>query len=159
MGSSRGSSRRKSNLATSKSRVHKGVLYHPVSLSPIQTIELWVRHNPPAFPPKDSNSQDTPLTTHGKSYFSSQALRPRFYKQDSLKATYRHPENDSLVWEGTGRKPKWLTDLLKSGRSLDEFRVSHASGEEAPKPEGVEAKPVTGEGKDETKEVKTEWRL
>jgi hypothetical protein len=58
-----------------------------------------------------------------------------------------------------GRKPKWLTDLLKSGRNLDDFRVSQASGEEAPKPEGVEAKPVTGEGKDETKEVKTEWRL
>jgi DNA-binding protein H-NS len=72
---------------------------------------------------------------------------------------YKHPENDSLVWEGSGRKPKWLTDLLKSGRNLDEFRVSQASGEEAPKPEGVEVKPVTGEGKDETKEVKAEWRL
>ena len=133
-------------------------LFHPVSQFPIQTKELRVRHNPQAFPPKDSNSQDTPLTTHDKSYFSSQALRPRFYKQDSLKATYRHPENDSLVWEGTGRKPKWLTDLLKSGRSLDDFRVSQASAE-APQPEGAEAKPVTGEVKDEMKEVKAEWRL
>jgi DNA-binding protein H-NS len=68
-------------------------------------------------------------------------------------ALYKHPEDDSLVWEGTGRKPKWLTELLKSGRSLDDFRVSEASVE------GVEAKPGTAEVKEETKEQKTEWRL
>jgi DNA-binding protein H-NS len=69
------------------------------------------------------------------------------------KTIYKHPENDSLVWEGTGRKPKWLTDLLKSGRSLEDFRVSESSVE------GVEAKPEIGEIKEETKEQKTEWRL
>src|SRR5205823_8758474 len=59
---------------------------------------------------------------------------------------YKHPENDSLVWEGSGRKPKWLTDLLKSGRNLDDFRVSQTSVKETPQPEGTEGKPVTGEG-------------
>ena len=63
------------------------------------------------------------------------------------------------MWEGTGRKPKWLTDLIKSGRNLDEFLVTQTSGKEVPRPEGVEAKPVIGEVKDETKEVKTELRL
>jgi hypothetical protein len=58
-----------------------------------------------------------------------------------------------------GRKPKWLTDLLKSGRNLEEFLVTQTSGKEAPQSEGVEAKPATCEGKDETKEVKAEWRL
>jgi DNA-binding protein H-NS len=72
-------------------------------------------------------------------------------------AIYKHPENDSLVWEGTGRKPKWLTDLLKSGRSLDDFRVAEASVKE--KPEGVQVKFGGGEVKDETKEAKTEWQL
>src|SRR5205823_14443344 len=74
-------------------------------------------------------------------------------------ATYKHPENDSLKWEGSGRKPKWLTELLKSGRKLDEFRVSQASVEETPQPEGVEKKPVTGEAQDKVKETKTEWQL
>jgi hypothetical protein len=69
------------------------------------------------------------------------------------KTIYKHPENNSLVWEGTGRKPKWLTDLLKSGRSLEDFRVSESSVE------GVETKPGIGEIKEETKEQKTEWRL
>jgi DNA-binding protein H-NS len=72
-------------------------------------------------------------------------------------AIYKHPENDSLVWEGTGRKPKWLTDLLKSGRNLDDFRVAEASVKE--KSEGVEVKPEAGEGREEKKEAKAEWRL
>jgi len=70
---------------------------------------------------------------------------------------YKHPENDSLVWEGSGRKPKWLTELIKSGRNLDDFRVAEASVKE--KPEGVEVKPGVGEVKVETKEAKTEWQL
>jgi hypothetical protein len=115
--------------------------------------------NPPAFPPRDSSSQDTLLTKHGKSYFSSQALRPRVYKQDSLKSTYRYPGNHSLIWESTGRKPKWLTELLKNGRNLEGFRVSLTSVKEAPQPEGVEVKPGAGEVKDEKKEAKTEWRI
>jgi DNA-binding protein H-NS len=72
-------------------------------------------------------------------------------------AIYKHPENDSIVWEGSGRKPKWLTELLKSGRNLDDFRVAEASVKE--KPEGVEVKPGVGEVKDEKKEAKTEWQL
>jgi DNA-binding protein H-NS len=72
---------------------------------------------------------------------------------------YKHPENDSLVWEGTGRKPKWLTDLLKSGRNLDDFRVAQTSVKETLQLEGTEAKSVTGEGQDKTKETKTEWQL
>lgn len=72
---------------------------------------------------------------------------------------YRHPKNESLVWEGTGRKPRWLIELLKGGRNLDEFLVTQVSVKEVPQPEGVEAKPGVGEVKEETKEVKTEWRL
>jgi H-NS histone family protein len=68
-------------------------------------------------------------------------------------------ENESRVWVGTGRKPKWLTDLIKSGRTLEEFLITQTSGKEFPQPEGGEAKPVTGEIKDETKEVKTELRF
>ncbi len=72
---------------------------------------------------------------------------------------YRHPENESLVWEGTGRKPKWLSDLLKSGRNLDEFLVTQTPGKELPQAEGAEAKPATEGIGGESKEVKTEWKL
>jgi DNA-binding protein H-NS len=88
-----------------------------------------------------------------------QNLKEKKGGREKRTSIYKHPENDSLVWEGTGRKPKWLTDLLKSGRNLDDFRVSQASVKETPQLEGTEAKPVTGEAQDKTKETKTEWQL
>ena len=37
---------------------------------------------------------------------------------------YRHPEDAGLTWSGKGRRPDWLNDLLKSGRVLDEMRIT-----------------------------------
>lgn len=37
----------------------------------------------------------------------------------SSPAKYRHPDNASLTWTGTGRKPKWLTEALASGKTLE----------------------------------------
>jgi DNA-binding protein H-NS len=88
-----------------------------------------------------------------------QNLKEKKGGSEKRKSIYKHPENDSLVWEGTGRKPKWLTDLLKSGRKLDDFRVSQTSVKETQQLEGTEEKPVTGEAQDKTKETKTEWQL
>jgi hypothetical protein len=88
-----------------------------------------------------------------------QNLKEKKGGSEKRTSIYKHPEDDSLVWEGSGRKPKWLTELLKSGRNLDDFRVSKTSVKEVPKPEGVEAKPGAGEIRDETKEAKAEWRL
>jgi DNA-binding protein H-NS len=88
-----------------------------------------------------------------------QNLKEKKGGSEKRTSIYKHPEDDSLVWEGSGRKPKWLTDLLKSGRKLDDFRVSEALVKETSKPEGVEGKPATGEGQDKTKEEKAEWRL
>jgi DNA-binding protein H-NS len=88
-----------------------------------------------------------------------QNLKEKKGGSEKRTSIYKHPENDSLVWEGTGRKPKWLTDLLKIGRNLDEFRVDQTSVKEGPQPEDKEAKPVTGEAQDKSKETKTEWQL
>lgn len=36
---------------------------------------------------------------------------------------YQHPDDPSLTWSGVGRKPKWLTDAVASGKTLDAFAV------------------------------------
>jgi DNA-binding protein H-NS len=64
---------------------------------------------------------------------------------------YRHPVNPSLVWEGTGRKPKWVNELLKSGYSLDALRV--------PQQETVEPKPEPAQAQEEEQKGKSEWPL
>ena len=88
-----------------------------------------------------------------------QNLKEKKGGSEKRKSIYKHPENDSLVWEGSGRKPKWLTDLLKSGRNIEDFRVDQTSVKETPQLEDTEAKPVTEKKQDKTKETKTEWQL
>ena len=39
------------------------------------------------------------------------------------KAKYAHPENPSVTWTGRGRKPKWVTEALESGKSLDDLAI------------------------------------
>jgi DNA-binding protein H-NS len=55
--------------------------------------------------------------------------------REKAHGTYRHPEDATLVWNGEGRKPKWVRDILKQGRDLESFRVEEGE------PETLEAKP------------------
>jgi DNA-binding protein H-NS len=36
---------------------------------------------------------------------------------------YRNPKNRSETWAGRGKKPRWLTAQLKSGKKLDDFLI------------------------------------
>jgi DNA-binding protein H-NS len=36
---------------------------------------------------------------------------------------YRNPNQPSETWAGRGKKPRWLTAALMSGKRLDDFRI------------------------------------
>jgi DNA-binding protein H-NS len=36
---------------------------------------------------------------------------------------FRNPEQPSETWAGRGKKPRWLTAQLKSGKTIDDFRI------------------------------------
>jgi DNA-binding protein H-NS len=36
---------------------------------------------------------------------------------------YRNPDNKSETWAGRGKKPRWLSAQLKSGKQIEDFRV------------------------------------
>lgn len=38
-------------------------------------------------------------------------------------AKYAHPEDPSQTWSGRGRRPRWVTEQLESGKSLEDLRV------------------------------------
>lgn len=40
---------------------------------------------------------------------------------------YFNPQT-SETWSGRGKRPRWLVAAMKSGRKMDEFRISEASG-------------------------------
>ncbi|WP_298258853.1 H-NS histone family protein [uncultured Litoreibacter sp.] len=39
------------------------------------------------------------------------------------KAAYRDPNNSSNTWAGRGARPLWLKEALKSGKTLEDFKI------------------------------------
>jgi DNA-binding protein H-NS len=40
---------------------------------------------------------------------------------------FRNPAQPSETWSGRGKKPRWLTAQLKSGKQIDDFRIELAT--------------------------------
>src|SRR5258708_11382525 len=36
---------------------------------------------------------------------------------------FRNPAEPAQTWAGRGRKPRWLSELLAAGKSIDELRI------------------------------------
>lgn len=49
------------------------------------------------------------------------ALEPKERKPVPVK--YRHPDNESLIWTGRGRQPKWVVEWLTSGKAIEQLAV------------------------------------
>lgn len=40
---------------------------------------------------------------------------------------YRHPDNPGMAWTGRGKPPRWVTEWVQSGKSLEALRVPGAA--------------------------------
>lgn len=40
-----------------------------------------------------------------------------------VQAQYRNPADNTQMWTGRGRQPKWVAEGLAAGKSLDDFRI------------------------------------
>ena len=41
---------------------------------------------------------------------------------------YRNPAKPGETWAGRGKQPRWVSEQLRSGKKLDDFRIQPASG-------------------------------
>lgn len=41
---------------------------------------------------------------------------------------FQNPEVPFETWAGRGKHPRWLTEQLKTGRRIDDFRIQRAAG-------------------------------
>jgi len=54
--------------------------------------------------------------------------KPKKSKQIGfVKAKYQNPENTEQTWTGRGRKPKWATQHIKDGGTLEELLINPES--------------------------------
>jgi DNA-binding protein H-NS len=40
---------------------------------------------------------------------------------------YRNPQMPAETWSGRGKRPRWLVAAMKSGRKIEDFRISEAA--------------------------------
>jgi DNA-binding protein H-NS len=63
------------------------------------------------------------LGLSAESHKMSQARRP----YPKVFPKYRNPAKPSETWAGRGKKPRWLSAQLKSGKQIDDFRIDLAA--------------------------------
>ncbi|KQH74339.1 H-NS histone family protein [Xylella fastidiosa subsp. sandyi] len=44
-------------------------------------------------------------------------------KAGKISAKYRNPSNKDEVWAGRGKRPRWLTELVASGKKVEDFLI------------------------------------
>ena len=52
------------------------------------------------------------------------ALGGRAKKRAPARPKYRNPADPKQTWTGKGKKPKWVTELLSQGKTLEELLIS-----------------------------------
>nr|VFJ87321.1 MAG: DNA-binding protein H-NS [Candidatus Kentron sp. LFY]VFJ87699.1 MAG: DNA-binding protein H-NS [Candidatus Kentron sp. LFY]VFK14515.1 MAG: DNA-binding protein H-NS [Candidatus Kentron sp. LFY] len=44
-------------------------------------------------------------------------------KKGHVAPKYRNPDNPDQKWSGRGRQPRWMTDLLEQGKTLEDLLI------------------------------------
>jgi DNA-binding protein H-NS len=44
-----------------------------------------------------------------------------------VRPKYRNPKNPAETWAGRGKQPRWLRAQLRSGKTLDDFRIARSA--------------------------------
>jgi ParB/RepB/Spo0J family partition protein len=72
--------------------------------------------------PEAPTTEDKPATPAETSAANDQAEANTI--TDSVTVRYRHPNNPAQAWTGRGRQPKWVSEWVASGKSLDALQVN-----------------------------------
>ena len=59
----------------------------------------------------------------GRKFGGAPSDIPQRRPYPKVEPKFRNPNDLSETWSGRGKQPRWVTELLVSGRELDEFRI------------------------------------
>jgi len=57
----------------------------------------------------------------------SDKLHPQRRRYPKVLPKYRNPKNPAETWAGRGKRPRWLSAQLRSGKKLDDFRIERSA--------------------------------
>jgi DNA-binding protein H-NS len=102
----------------------------------LSTDELWVlyRQVTAAFKPKiiaEKKVLDRLSQLNGLFRVEQTSEIPKRRPYPTVFPKFHNPEQPSETWTGRGKKPRWLTAQLKSGKPIDDFRIDLAMAQAA----------------------------
>src|SRR5205823_3754194 len=99
----------------------------------LSTEELWVLHEKVAATLKakiiaeKKVLEDRLSQLNGRFRVEQISETPERRSYPTVFPKFRNPEQPSETWAGRGKKPRWLTAQLKSGKQIDDFRIALAA--------------------------------
>jgi DNA-binding protein H-NS len=103
------------------------------NLEILSTEELWVLHQKIAARLKakiiaeQKVLEDRLSQLNGRFSVEQTSKTPERRSYRTVFPKFRNPEQPSETWAGRGKKPRWLTAQLKSGKQIDDFRIELAT--------------------------------
>ena len=82
--------------------------------------ELRLERRRQALQQLDAMAKELGLTREDLAARYAKPARPR---PNGPAPQYRNPANPEQTWTGHGRKPAWVRDYLKAGKSLEDHRL------------------------------------
>ena len=67
--------------------------------------------------------EDRLAQLNGSLHFEQSAKTPERRPYPTVLPKYRNPERPSETWTGRGKKPRWVTAQLSSGKQIDDFLI------------------------------------
>jgi len=103
------------------------------NLEILSTEKLWVLHQKVAATLKakivaeKKVLEDRLSKLNGRFRVEETSETPERRSYPTVFPKFRNPEQPSETWAGRGRKPRWLTAQLNSGKQIDSFRIGSAA--------------------------------
>jgi DNA-binding protein H-NS len=98
-------------------------------LEMLSTEELWVLHEKVAttlnakIGAEKKVLEDRLAQLNGRFRVVQTSQTPERRPYPTVFPKFRNPKRPSETWTGRGKKPRWLTAQLKSGKPIDDFRI------------------------------------
>jgi DNA-binding protein H-NS len=99
----------------------------------LSTEELWILHQKVTTTLKakiiaeKKVLEDRLSQLNGRFRVEQTSKTPKRRSYPTVFPKFRNPEQPSETWTGRGKKPRWLTAQLKSGKQINDFRIELAT--------------------------------
>jgi len=106
-----------------------GAIMKRSDLEMLSTEELWVLHEKVTttlnakIRAEKKVLEDRLAQLNGRFLVEQTSQTPERRPYPTVFPRFRNPEQPSETWAGRGKKPRWLTAQLKSGKQIEDFRI------------------------------------